>query len=70
MIKWFLGIILALLATIAVLFTSIKSLKQENTRLTNNNRVLTADVDTFRTRLGQSVAQVESLNLTIAEFKE
>lgn len=70
MIKWFLGIILILLTTVAVLFVNNKSLRTENTRLANNNRVLTADVDTFRTRLGQSVAQVESLNLTLEEFKQ
>ena len=63
---------IAILILSVVIYSLCKqniSLSRENDRLTHNNTVLYAGVDTYRTQLGQSVTQVGQLELTIKELK-
>lgn len=61
------GLLLILL--VALSFYSAR-LRRENARIKSNNLVLSSQLDTFRTELGESAARVDRLNLTLKEFKQ
>ncbi len=58
----------ALLAT-AVIFFGAKHLLRERSRLENNQTALMEQVDHYRTRLGEEVAEVQALRLRCTEFE-
>ena len=59
-----------ILAILVALIAENRAIRKENTRLQNNNTVLSAGIDTFRTALGQSVARVGELELTVKELRQ
>lgn len=66
--KYLIAAILILSIIITLLWRQNRVIREENDRLQHNNTVLYAGVDTYRTQLGQSVAQVGQQELTIREL--
>lgn len=63
---WLAVVILS--AAIFCLMRQNAAIRRDNDRLLHNNTVLHAGMETYRTQLGQSVAQVGQLELTIKEL--
>lgn len=68
--KYLFAIIAVLLAVVAVLCVYVSHLRDENSRIKSNNVVLSSQLDTFRTKLGESAAMVDRLSLTLGEFRQ
>lgn len=66
--KYLLLVVVILSAIIFSLLRQNTAIRRDNDRLLHNNTVLYAGVDTYRTQLGQSVAQVGQLELTVKEL--
>ena len=63
------SILLILLGATLVLWLQNRSLSKENVRLETNTETLMSQMETYRNSLGQSVAHVGTLELTIKELK-
>lgn len=68
--KYLSAILCFILAALIILIAENRAIRKENTRLQNNNAVLSTGIDTFRTALGQSVARVGELELTVKELQQ
>lgn len=60
----------ALLGTILILYSKYNAEKNEVTRLENNQRALSTDIEYFKTKSGDNAARVIELELTKKEFEE
>ena len=70
MTKYLLIAIIVLMAVCASLFECLRSSRAECERLEGNNHVLMNGLDTYRNKLGESVASVERLSLTKKELEQ
>lgn len=66
--KYLFIIIAVLLIALAALGMYTNYLRKDNLRIKSNNVVLSSQLDTFRTRLGESASMVDRLSLTVKEF--
>lgn len=67
--KYLIAAALVMSAIIMFLWRQNRAIREENGRLLHNNTVLHAGIDTYRTQLGRSVAQVGQLEMTVRELK-
>ena len=68
--KYLFAIIGLLLILLVALSFYTAHLRRENIRVKSNNLVLSSQLDTFRTALGESASRVDRLTLTVKEFKQ
>lgn len=66
--KYLFIIIAVLLIALAALGMYTNYLRKDNLRIKSNNVVLSSQLDTFRTKLGESASMVDRLSLTVKEF--
>lgn len=67
--KYLFAIIFIMSAVIMLLIGRNRRISEENSRLQQNITVLHSGMESYRTSLGQSVAQVGQLELTVKELK-
>lgn len=68
--KYLFAAIGVLLFALAALGMYANNLRKDNLRIKSNNIVLSSQLDTFRTKLGESASMVDRLSLTVKEFRQ
>lgn len=61
---------IALVITVAILFSWLQNVRQEKNRLANNQEALLSDVDYYKTEAGNSAASVQMLELSKSELEK
>lgn len=61
---------IALVITVAILFSWLQNVRQEKNRLANNQEALLSDVDYYKTEAGNSAASVQMLELSKSEMEK
>lgn len=69
--KWIVGIYIVLTTVLLLIFmSSYKRAKIENSRLTNNQTALMADIEYYKTESGRNASKIMELELTKSEFEK
>lgn len=61
---------IALVITVAILFSWLQNVRQEKNRLANNQEALLSNVDYYKTEAGNSAASVQMLELSKSELEK
>lgn len=61
---------IALVITVAILFSWLQNVRQEKNRLANNQEALLSDVNYYKTEAGNSAASVQMLELSKSELEK